>query len=67
MTAWLFVLMMRWKPYMETVFYSAALSRLRPYKMAPDPPSVAILWLNYYRDILRTIAQDVSIDYRRIY
>jgi hypothetical protein len=35
--------------------------------MAPDPPSVAILWLNCYRDVWRTIAYDVGIDYRTIY
>jgi len=47
--------------------HSAAASGVRPYKMAPDPPSVAILWLNCYRDVWRTIAYDVSIDYRAIY
>jgi len=46
---------------------SAAVSVVRPYKMAPDPPSVAILWLNCYRDVWRTIAYDVGIDYRTIY
>ena len=47
--------------------HSAAASVVRPYKMATDPPSVAILWLNRYRDVWRTIAYDVGIDYRTIY
>ena len=47
--------------------HSAAASGVRPYKIAPDPPSVAILWLNCYRDVWRIIAYDVSIDYRTIY
>jgi hypothetical protein len=50
-----------------TIPHSTAASGVRPYKMAPDPPSVAILWLNCYRDVWRTIAYDVSIDYRAIY
>ena len=47
--------------------HSAAASGVRLYKTAPDPPSVAILWLNCYRDVWRTIAYDVSTDYRTIY
>jgi hypothetical protein len=50
-----------------TIPHSAAASVVRPYKMASDPPSVAILWLNCYKDVWRTIAYDVSIDYRAIY
>ena len=50
-----------------TIPHSAAASGVRPYKMAPDPPSVTILWLNCYRDVWRTIAHDVGIDYRTIY
>ena len=50
-----------------TIPHSAAVSGVRPYKMASDPPSVAILWLNCYRDVWGTIAYDVSIDYRAIY
>ena len=47
--------------------HRAAASWVRPYKMASDPPSVAILWLNCYSDVWRIIAYDVSIDYRAIY
>jgi hypothetical protein len=50
-----------------TIPHSAAASGVGPYKMAPDPPSVALLWLNCYRDVWGTIAYDVSIDYRAIY
>ena len=50
-----------------TIPHSAAASGVGPYKMAPDPSSVALLWLNCYRDVWRTIAYDVSIDYRAIY
>ena len=52
---------------MSMTVYSAAMSRVRPYKMTPDPPSVAILWLNCYIDVWRTIAYDVSINCRAIY
>ena len=50
-----------------TIPHSADVSEVRPYKMASDPPSVAILWLNCYRDVWRKFAYDVSIDYRAIH